>query len=226
MKVYIQSHLCTFLFKDFHGIGGYQKIQKPRWKTVLANTFLEGGKEMGYSTQDINAGNQTGFMHPQGSSYKGSRFSNSRSFLDPVEHRKNLKIRLDALVTKILFDESKRATSVVFELLENQNFTVKAHKEIILTAGAFGSPHLLMLSGIGPEEHLRKFGVKPLVSLAVGRNLQDHVAGQQIFIIDKPISLKRSRLESFASIYQYVVWGTGPLTTFGGIEGIGFVNTK
>ncbi|KAB7495957.1 Glucose dehydrogenase [FAD, quinone] [Armadillidium nasatum] len=209
----------------YHGVGGLQKIKQPSWKTRLANTFLDAGKELGYSVHDINAENQTGFMFPQAFYDKGSRFSSSRSFLMPVKHRSNLFIQLHTLVTKVILDDTHRAHKVVYER-ENENFTVVASKEIILCGGAFGTPHLLMLSGIGPSRHLINVGIKPLIDLPVGRNLQDHVAGQLPFVINKGLTLKRSRLESLASVYQYTLFGSGPLSTLGGVEGLAFIHTK
>lgn len=209
----------------YHGIGGYQKIKEPIWKTGLANTFLNAGRELGYSVQDINAENQTGFMFPQAFYDKGSRFSSSRSFLQPVKDRSNLFIKLHTLVTKVILDDTHRAEKVMYER-ENKTFTVTASKEIILCGGAFGTPHILMLSGIGPSRHLSKVGINPLIDLPVGRNLQDHVAGQLPFVINKGVTLKRSRLESIASVYQYTLFGSGPLSTLGGVEGLAFIHTK
>ena len=183
---------------------------------------------LNFSIVDINGPNQTGFSVPQGFYDKGSRYSASKAFLSPVKDRPNLDILLDTRVTKILFNsknETNRAIGVAVQL-NGKTHVIRIVKEVIISAGAFGSPQLLMLSGLGPRKDLLKFGIKPLFNLSVGRNLQDHIAGLVPFTLSKSISLRRKRLVSLGALYQYALWGTGPLTTFGGVEGIGFAKTK
>lgn len=98
-------------------------------------------------------------MTPQVTARKGARCSTYRAFLENFKDRPNLKIVTHALVEKILIDDSNRAYGVQYRR-GNRVVVVKASKEIVLSAGAIGSPQILMLSGIGPEHHLKEMGVK------------------------------------------------------------------
>jgi choline dehydrogenase-like flavoprotein len=104
---------------------------------------------------------------------------------------------------------------------------VFARKEVILSAGAITSPHLLMLSGVGPKPHLEAHGIETLVdSPGVGSNLQDHVGlGGLTFMVDKPVAIVQDRLNAVPITMDYVMNERGPMTMLGGVEGLGFVRT-
>ena len=103
-----------------------------------------------------------------------------------------------------------------------------ARKEIILSAGSINSPQLLMLSGIGPRHHLEELGIPVLVDApGVGQNLQDHIGvGGLQFHVDAPVSVVQPRVYVAKSFTQWSTLGIGPLTMLGGLDGIGFINTK
>ncbi|XP_037785337.1 glucose dehydrogenase [FAD, quinone]-like [Penaeus monodon] len=211
----------------YHGTGGYLTVQEAPWRTPLATAFVEGGVEMGYENRDYNAEYQTGFMIPQGTIRRGSRCSTSKAFIRPVRLRKNLHVAMYSFVTKILIDEyTKRAYGVKF-LRNGRAHVAHARKEIILSAGAINSPQLLMLSGIGPKNHLYSHGIPVIQDLPVGHNLQDHIGtGGLVFLIDQQVSLVQTRYENLPSVLKYAMFGSGPLTVLGGVEGIAFVKTK
>ncbi|KAF5286202.1 hypothetical protein FQA39_LY16372 [Lamprigera yunnana] len=210
----------------YHKAGGYLTVQESPWRTPLAVAFLEAGREMGYDIRDCNGEMQTGFMIAQGTIRRGSRCSTSKAFLRPVRSRKNLHIAMHAHVTKILIDGyAKKAYGVKF-LRNNRYYKIKARKEVILSAGALSSPQLLMLSGVGPKEHLDSFGIPVVMNLKVGENLQDHVGlGGFTFIVDHPVSFMKARYQRFDVAMEYIINERGPLTSFG-IEALAFVNTK
>ncbi|XP_071550301.1 glucose dehydrogenase [FAD, quinone] isoform X2 [Panulirus ornatus] len=212
---------------EYHGTGGYLTVQEAPWRTPLATAFVQAGVEMGYDNRDYNAEFQTGFMIPQGTLRRGSRCSTSKAFIRPVRLRRNLHVAMHAFVTKILIDPStKRAYGVKF-LREGHARVVLARKEIILSAGAINSPQLLMLSGIGPKDHLHSLGIPVLQDLPVGHNLQDHIGtGGIVFLIDQKVSLVQTRYENLPSVLKYAMFGSGPLTVLGGVEGLAFVKTK
>lgn len=213
--------------KEYHRSGGYLTIGDPPWRTPLASAFVEAGAELGYPVRDFNGNQQTGFMVPEGFIRKGSRCSNARAFLRPLQNRPNLHIALHAFVTKVLIhSEMRRAYGVVFDRNDRRGLEVYAHREVILSAGSINSPQLLMLSGIGPAEHLAQHNISLIADLPVGKNLQDHVAAGPIFTIDQPVSLQTSRLNNLPAMLRYVSGSSGPLATFGGVEGIGFISTK
>ncbi|KAK5638302.1 hypothetical protein RI129_012597 [Pyrocoelia pectoralis] len=210
----------------YHGTGGYLTVQEAPWRTPLAIAFLQGGRELGYEIRDCNGEMQTGFMIAQGTIRRGSRCSTAKAFLRPVRLRKNLHIAMHTRVTKILIDGLTKRAHAVRYVRNNRPRTVRARKEVILSAGALSSPQILMLSGIGPREHLETFGIPVLSNLRVGDNLQDHVGlGGYTFIIDQPISFNKERYQRLDVAMEYILNERGPLTSFG-IEAVAFVNTK
>lgn len=159
---------------------------------------------------------------------RGARCSDAKAFLRPVRLRKNLHVALFTHVTKVIFDpDTKRALGVEF-IRDGVKQSVFAKREVILSAGAINSPHLLMLSGIGPHADLEKVGI-PVIhdSPGVGRNLQDHIAiGGLAFRIDPKISLNFRRLVNLNSAIRYGVTEDGPLSSSIGLEVTSFINTK
>lgn len=120
--------------------------------------FLQAGQEMGYDIVDTNGEQQTGFSFYQFTMRRGARCSDAKAFLRPVRLRKNLHVALFSHVTKIIFDtETRRALGVEF-IRYGVKQAAYAKREVILSAGAINSPHLLMLSGIGPRADLEKVG--------------------------------------------------------------------
>eukprot|EP00096_Caligus_rogercresseyi_P014940 TRINITY_DN7397_c0_g1_i1.p1 TRINITY_DN7397_c0_g1~~TRINITY_DN7397_c0_g1_i1.p1 ORF type:complete len:653 (-),score=111.34 TRINITY_DN7397_c0_g1_i1:380-2338(-) len=211
----------------YHRAGGYLTVHEAPWRTPLATAFVEAGIEMGYENRDGNGEFQTGFMLPQGTIRRGSRCSTSKAFLRPIRHRTNLHIAKNAFVMKVLIDASQNTAYGIRFRRNGQVYEVHARKEVILSAGAINTPQLLMLSGIGPRDHLRQLGVPLLRDLPVGQNLMDHFGtGALVFTIDQPISLVQSRYENLPSILKYAIFGSGPLTVLGGVEGLAWVPTK
>ncbi|XP_063709218.1 glucose dehydrogenase [FAD, quinone]-like [Culicoides brevitarsis] len=213
--------------KKFHSTGGYLTVQEAPWRTPIATAFIRAGEEIGYPNRDINGGTQTGFMLPQATMRQGSRCSAAKAFLRPTRKRPNMHFSLNSPVVKIHIDPvSKKVKGVHFER-NGDPFYAEVAKEVILSAGAINSPQLLMLSGVGPAEHLKKFGIQVISDLPVGENLQDHVAMVGLtFLVNKPISIVQPRFPQASTAAEYVLNGRGPLTHLGNIEGIGFVNTK
>lgn len=181
--------------------------------------------ELGYENRDINGANQTGFMLTQATIRRGSRCSTAKAFLRPVRNRRNLHIAMNAQALKVIFNEDKRATGVEF-LRNGLRQTIKVRREVILSAGAINSPQLLMLSGVGPKEHLQQFGIPVLADLRVGDNLQDHVGlGGLTFLVNDPITFTKQRFQSFPVFLEYIMNERGPMTT-PGVEGLAFVNSR
>ncbi|XP_072155161.1 glucose dehydrogenase [FAD, quinone]-like [Bemisia tabaci] len=158
----------------YHAAGGYLSVQDAPFISQLAEVFLEAGRHLGYGVVDINGRNQTGFSVPQGTIRNGSRCSVAKAFLLPVRERPNLSVSMNSRVTRIGFDhrESTPRARSVFFVKDNKKHLVKSRKEIVLSAGTIGSPQILMLSGVGPKEHLKGLGIKMVKDLPVGDNLQ------------------------------------------------------
>ncbi|XP_026819227.1 glucose dehydrogenase [FAD, quinone]-like [Rhopalosiphum maidis] len=211
----------------YHSIGGYLTVSEAPYKTPLADAFITAGREMGYHVRDINGEHQIGFMTPQGTIRKGTRCSTAKAFLTPARLRRNLHVSINSHVTRLIIDPHTKITTGV-EMMKNKKlYTIHANKEVLLSAGSINSPQLLMLSGIGPLNHLTKMGIPIIADLNVGKNLQDHVGlGGLTFLLNKEVSLKQRKAENFDTIMDYASMGKGPLTVMGGIEGLAFINTK
>lgn len=212
----------------YHGTGGYLTVQDSPYNTPLGMAFLQAGEELGYDIVDVNGEQQTGFAFYQFTMRRGSRCSDAKAFIRPVRGRKNLHVALFAHVTKVIFDETtKRALGIEF-IRYGVKQAVYAKREVILSAGAINSPHLLMLSGIGPRADLEKVGI-PVIhdSPGVGRNLQDHIAiGGLAFRIDPKVSFLFNRMFNVNSAVRYALTEDGPLTSSVGLEVTSFINTK
>lgn len=210
----------------YHAAGGFLTVQEAPWHTPLALAFVQAGEEIGYDNRDINGELQTGFMIAQGTIRRGSRCSTAKAFLRPVRLRRNIHVALKSHVTRVLIDPSNmRAYGVEFTR-NGVRQIVYARREVVLSAGAINSPQLLMLSGVGPREELRRHGIPVLKNLPVGENLQDHVGlGGLTFTVDKPVAIVQNRIQAVPVTMHYVLNERGPMTTLGGLEAVAFVNT-
>ncbi|XP_023943773.2 glucose dehydrogenase [FAD, quinone] [Bicyclus anynana] len=217
------------LAKDtkYHSTKGPMNIQEPKWRTSLSRAFLEAGLETGGKIIDYNGEKQIGYSYIQFTMNNGSRVSSSRAFLHPIKNRINFHLSKNTMVTKILIDQRKKRAYGVLLYKGGETFIVKAKREVILSAGAINSPQLLMLSGIGPTEHLRNKNIKPLINLPVGYNLQDHWAlGGLTFLINTTDSLRFESIAKSDNVIQYFSHHTGPLTAPTGTEALAFIDTK
>lgn len=213
---------------SLHGRGGYLKVQEPPWKSPLGPVFIQAGRELGYDTPaDYNGPKPTGFSYVLSTTDHGARFSASKAFLRPIRYRPNLTVTKRSLVTKILFEPgTKRAYGVEF-VKNNRRTVVFARKEVVLCAGSLNSPQLLMLSGIGPAEHLSELGVPIVSDLKVGYNLQDHVSmAGLVFLVNQTVTIVESRHRHPKYLVQYAINGNGPYTVPGGAEAVAFTNTR
>ncbi|HLG10075.1 MAG TPA: GMC family oxidoreductase N-terminal domain-containing protein [Gaiellaceae bacterium] len=157
----------------FHGVGGPLAVSDSRSLQPLVDAMLEAAVQAGYEhIPDLNVDRPEGVSRFQVTQRDGWRCSTADAFLHPVANRPNLEVRSSVFAQRIVF-EGDRAVGV--EVVRDQKVeTVRAGREVILSAGAYQSPVLLMLSGIGPEEDLALFGIPVRENLPVGRNLQDH----------------------------------------------------
>ena len=159
---------------DYHGVGGELNVADSRSSNPVGHLFVEAGKEQGHHhNTDFNGATQQGIGHYQVTQKDGHRCSTAVGFLNPVKDRPNLTVLTQARVTKINL-EGKRAVGVEIRH-KKSNISIQANKEVIVSAGAFQSPQLLMLSGIGSEANLTPHGIEVKHELpGVGSNLIDH----------------------------------------------------
>ena len=208
----------------YHSTGGYMAVSYPSFHTPLAEAFLEAGKETGQRIIDYNGETQTGFNFVQTTTKNGTRWSTSRAFLHPIRKRKNLHVMKGSMVTKILIDPNTKKTIGVEFVRNGKRQTVRARREVILSAGAINSPQLLMLSGVGPRKHLRNMNIPVIQELKVGYNLMDHVALIGLtFTVNQSVSLiPDSFFENGKVLIDYFRHRNGPLSSTGGIEAVAF----
>ena len=175
---------------QFRGDAGPLHVHRAEPNDPLNRAFLEAGQEAGYPvTDDICGYRQEGFGVLDSTVHKGERWSAARAYLDPARSRPNLTIITDTHVQRVTFD-GRRASGVIFKDSAGKITTATARKEVILSAGAIGSPHLLMLSGIGPADHLRAMGIDVLNDLSgVGQNLNEHPDFVVKYKCTQPVSL-------------------------------------
>jgi choline dehydrogenase-like flavoprotein len=159
---------------EFHGAGGPLAVSDPRSPHPSSLAFLEAARSLGYEANpDFNGPRQSGAGLYQRTIVNGARASSALAFLNPIRQRRNLTVETDAHATSIVFDK-QRAVSVRYRQRGEQQ-EARVMREVIVSCGAVESPKLLMLSGIGPADELRSFGIPIVVDLpGVGRNLQDH----------------------------------------------------
>ena len=185
----MESCLAAEPADPFRGKSGPLHLERGKVRNPLFGAFFEAVQQAGHAlTSDVNGVKQEGFAAFDRNVKRGRRYSAARAYLHPVKRRKNLTIQCRALVTKVL-TEGKRATGVTFELPFGRTKTVAAG-EVILCGGAFNSPQLLQVSGIGNEQHLRSVGITPVHHLpGVGENLQDHLEVYVQHACAQPVSL-------------------------------------
>ena len=158
----------------FHGAAGPLCVQDPRHKSALTRAFVEAARRCGAeANDDFNGPRQDGVGFYQVTQKGGRRWAAADAYLHPAAQRPNLTIQADARATAVIF-EGGRAVGVRY-LHHGASEVARAEQEVILAGGAIGSPHLLMLSGVGPGDHLREHGITVLAdSPGVGANLSDH----------------------------------------------------
>ncbi len=160
---------------EARGGGGPLGVSWTRSKDPLNQAWLEAAQGLGFPVNtDISAGDPEGIGRTQHTIHKGRRASASSAYLRAALRRPNLTLRTNVHATRVILDKG-RAVGVSFAGRRGEAEMAEAGREVVLCGGAYNSPHLLMLSGIGPADHLRAQGIKPVVDLPVGRNLQDHV---------------------------------------------------
>ncbi|XP_059047641.1 ecdysone oxidase-like [Achroia grisella] len=168
----------------FHGTKGYLNVT--RHPSNSTHKYLKALKELGHNiVLDTNGNYTLGYAQPIFTAANNVRQSTAQSFLGTIKNRPNLYVVKNSLATKIIFDSFKNAIGVKLVNESNKIITVKANKEIIISAGSINTPQLLMLSGIGPKEHLRNIGINVISDLPVGENLQDHAPALLVYTTEK-----------------------------------------
>jgi choline dehydrogenase-like flavoprotein len=197
---------------EHHAVGGPLNVADERSPRVLTRRFLEAAERVGIPRiADYNGPEQDGASLCQVTQKNGRRWSAADAYLRPVLDRPNLEVRTGAHVARVELD-GDRAVGVRLRDRRGREEVVRAEREVLLSAGAIGSPQLLMLSGIGPADHVRSVGVDVVVDApAVGGNLQDHPYVVCVWEATEPESLFGA--DKPRPLLEWLLRGSGPLTS-------------
>ena len=181
---------------EFHGAKGPISVEDQRIQLDILDVFMNAAEEVGIpKTNDFNKGNNFGCGYFQVTEKNGLRCSAAVGYLKPIKNRKNLKTITKAHVKNINFDK-KKAVGISY-WKDNQLIKAKAKKEVILSAGSIGSPHILQASGIGDVSKIKNHGIEIINNVpGVGKNLQDHIMMRPVYKV-KNIKTLNKKINSF-----------------------------
>ena len=210
---------------DFHGTGGPLPVSDLGHPDPLSAAFITAAAETGLPVNpDFNGASQEGAGFFQTTTRHGRRASTAVAYLRSARGRSNLRIETSALAQRIVFD-GRRADAVEYRQAGVLK-TARARKEILISGGAFNSPQLLQLSGVGPADLLRKHGIDVVLDApGVGHDLQDHMQVRVVMRCSQPITLNdivNNPVRKILTGLQYAAFRTGPLTIAAGTSGAFF----
>jgi choline dehydrogenase len=215
---------------DWHGAGGEIRVERPRVRWKILDAWQAAAAELGITPIDeFNRGDNAGSAYFHVNQQRGRRWSMADAFLHPVAHRPNLTVYTNAQAVKLLMDDDvaahqrrgawtsarHRATGLRIRQ-DGRMIDVTARREVILSAGAIGSPHLMQVSGLGPAGLLNEYGVPVVVDLpGVGENLQDHLQLRTVYRVHGARTvntLYRNWFTRAGMGLQYLLLRSGPMT--------------
>lgn len=224
-----QNQQAGQLDPAYHGTGGPLSVgYATRFRTPLADAFVDACQQTGIPlNHDPNGARQNGAGLLQFTIRDGKRQSTATAFLKPVLNRPNLKVITRAMTKQVLLDKGQ---AIGVEFFSGKHATEKAYanREVILSAGAFQSPHILLLSGVGPAHTLRQYGIPVKHELpGVGKNLQDHAFTGVSALASQPVSTNRflTPWGQLSSFVRYALTKSGPLTC-SPLEANAFINLE
>lgn len=214
---------------EYHGQNGPLNVTDIPHKNRFVDYFVEAASKLYKYNDDYNGADQEGVGVYQTTQKNGKRWSASTAYLHPVLDRPNLKIFTETTIDRVVFDGNKADTIECLDKTKNP-FSLKINKEVILSSGAFGSPQILLRSGIGPADELKKHGIDSVLNIpGVGKNLQDHIDYISVFKHKSSdligFSLKSIFYRFPLEILRYVFFKTGQFTTTVA-EGMGFIKSS
>jgi choline dehydrogenase len=212
---------------ELRGGSGPLTVSRSNRSWPIVDAWVEAAQAAGFPyNDDYNAQDQYGVGYFQLTARKGLRCSSAKAYLKPIRNRKNLHVITNVLTTRVLFD-GKRAIGIE-GISGGERVEIKARGEVILSAGAIGSPQILMLSGVGPGDQLGAHGIGVVhASAGVGKNLQDHLQARPVYKCSVPSINTRTRgLFNQAKIaLEYAAKQSGPMTMAASL-GTGYLKTR
>ena len=219
--------------EEFHGYEGPLHVKKSdREDDLLLEKFIEAGQQAGFPyTRDFNGKEQEGvsrYEHTINDTSRGPRrWSSAQAYLHPALERENLSNEINVTVDKLIMD-GKKVTGIEYINKKGERKSCFANKEVILSAGALGSPLILMRSGIGDPNDITKHGIDLVHELkGVGKNMQDHYGVTSSFYATKPVTLHRSVswIKTQIAGIKYLLFGTGD-AAYPPCSGGGFIKSS
>jgi choline dehydrogenase len=215
VRPFFRKHVDHFVKGDEHGAGGEWRVEQQRLSWEILEAFRQAAVQYGIpAVNDFNTGDNEGIGFFHVNQRRGRRWSSARGFLKPVLGRTNLRVESGCLAEAVTFDGT-RANGVRFRQ-GGELRSAKCRGEVILSAGAIGSPHLLMLSGVGPSAQLAQHGIATVLDKqGVGSNLQDHLQLRTIYKVSgvKTLNAMNATLLGRAAMgLDYVLRRRGPMT--------------
>ncbi|XP_059169881.1 glucose dehydrogenase [FAD, quinone]-like [Physella acuta] len=208
---------------EYHGQGGPIPINRIRSQPVTKK-IIEAAEQVGYPHNiDYNGKTMEGISHSQVNGKNQERWSSSRAFVHPAIDRPNLHVAVHSHVQKVVIKDKK--VQGVEVIREGSKYVIGAKREVILSAGAIGSPHILLLSGIGPKQQLESFKIPVVQDLPVGENLQDHLFFDVGVKINQSLTSPSDRFDDWWNYLEYKIFGTGLLTSAYQVEVLAFKST-
>ncbi len=198
-----------------HGAGGEWRVEDQRLHWPILEAVRDACEEVGIpKIGDFNRGDNFGSAYFKVNQRRGIRVTASKAFLNPIRHRQNLEVFTNAHVKGLVF-EGKRAVGVRF-VRDGEEAVLRAEGEVILAAGAVGSPQILQLSGIGPGDLLSSFGIETVSeNKSVGENLQDHLQLRLIYKVKNAVTLNQRAGSLFGKALmgaEYALRRSGPMS--------------
>ena len=220
LPVYKKSESYQHGADEFHGADGELRVEERRVNWEILDAWRDAAAQCGIpKIEEFNRGDNFGNAYFQMNQRNGSRWSGTRAFLRPVMSRKNLTVTTHAHVEKLVLDTAngdRRATGVKVRIGKQTAIIIDARREVILAAGAIGSPQLLQLSGIGNGSLLQEKEITLVHDLpGVGENLQDHLQIRSVYKVHNTVTLNQRANSLFGKIkmgLEYVLFKSGPLT--------------
>ncbi|XP_074035097.1 glucose dehydrogenase [FAD, quinone] isoform X2 [Leptinotarsa decemlineata] len=214
--------------EGYHNVGGFLSVSDVPFRTKAAEAYIKAAQEAGHPYVDYNGKNQLGVSYVQSTTRKGRRCSAEKAFLRPVRKRPNLKIQTRSRVSKILVNPETKTAYGVEYIKNGKVYSALANKEVILSAGSLNSPQVLMLSGIGPKQHLEQFGIPVIQDLPVGVEMYDHPTFPGIFFrLNESIDINLLKALTNPSTYnEYFREYKGMFTSIGGVEAMTYIRTN
>ena len=213
LPYFIKSEGNEVFSGKYHGVDGNLGVSSQRDPSVVTRAFVQSCQELGIPyNPDFNGESQAGSGFYQVTVRNSKRCSAATGYLKPIRERPNLTVKTNAQATRLLLN-SKRATGVEY-IIENKKFSAKADQEVLVTAGTVGSSKILMLSGIGDADDLKKLDISLVENLpGVGSNLNDHFGVDIVYELSDHYSYdKYSKIHwTLLAGIQYCLFGTGPV---------------